>query len=421
MNLSSSNEQPDVAVIGGGCAGMAAALSAVREGAQSVSIFERSPALGGVLRQCIHNGFGVHRFHEDLTGVEYASRFIDQVGSSPISCHTATTVLGLSRDRVLTSVNAAEGLCSCRAKAVVLATGCRERPRGALLIPGTRPAGVLTAGAAQRYMNLEGVLVGRRIVILGSGDIGLIMARQFVLEGAEVLAVAEVMPYSGGLVRNIVQCLDDFGIPLWYNTTVTAIEGEKRLSAVVLSHVDGRRRPIPGTQQRIECDTLVLSVGLIPENEVAQQAGIPLAAATGGALVDDALQTDVPGIFACGNALHVHDLVDFVTDESERAGRNAALFARAGLGAGTQVQTFTVCDGPGVRGAVPQRIRADGADPVSIQFRPAEKRAKSTVSALCGGQRVHQKQFPVLSPGEMCSITLPRKAICGDITIQVEP
>lgn len=409
-------QEADVAVIGGGCAGMAAALAAKEAGAERIIVLERSAALGGVLRQCIHNGFGIHRFQEDLTGVEYAARFLTAMEREGILSLTETAVLSLRADRTVTAVNR-EGLLTIEAKAVVVAAGCRERPRGALLIPGSRPAGVITAGAAQRYLNLEGYLVGRRIVILGSGDIGLIMARQFVLEGAEVLAVAELQPYSSGLTRNIVQCVEDFNIPLYYNTTVTEIQGEGRLTGVVLSAVGPDRRPLPGTERLIPCDTLVLSVGLIPENELLYAAGAPMDSATGGAVVDDTLQTGLAGVFACGNALHVHDLVDFVTDESERAGRAAARFVQGAL---PVRETIPLSAGRGVRGLVPQRLGQGGTGTVHLQFRPAARYTDCTVVVRAGGEVVKRRRQTVLTPGEMCEIKVERTSLQGDITVEVE-
>lgn len=415
-----NKEHIDIAVIGGGCAGLSAALAAQESGAQNIVIFERSPYLGGVLQQCIHNGFGIHRFGEDLTGTQYARKLTDGVADTNIRCNTETIVLGISKDRVVTAMNRHDGLNEYEAGAVIIATGCRERARGALLIPGSRPAGVITAGTAQRYMNIDGFLVGKRIVILGSGDIGLIMARQFVLEGAQVIAIAEMMPYSGGLMRNIVQCVEDFDIPLYYNTTVTRIVGEKRVEGLYLAEVDGRRVPIPSTERFVACDTLVLSVGLIPENELAYDSGIAMTPVTGGPIVDDALQTAAEGIFSCGNALHVHDLVDFVSMESERAGRSAAQYA-AGARIRNPVGFVQVEDGAGVRGVVPQRIRLDaGEDTVKLQFRPDAKYYDRRVAVYSGGTRIAQKKYRVLTPGEMCEIPISRADICGDIRVQME-
>ena len=414
-----NREHIDIAVIGGGCAGLSSALAARESGAENIVIFERNPYLGGVLRQCIHNGFGIHHFGDDLTGTQYACRLTDSVAETDIRCNTDTIVLGISKDRVVAAMSRQDGLKEYAAGAVVIATGCRERSRGALLIPGSRPAGIVTAGTAQRYMNIDGYLVGKRIMILGSGDIGLIMARQFVLECAQVIAVAEVMPYSGGLMRNIVQCVEDFNIPMYYNTTVTRIAGEKRVSGVYLAEVDECRRPVLSSERFVACDTLVLSVGLIPENELAEDTGITLSPATGGPVVDDTLETTAEGIFACGNALHVHDLVDFVSMESERAGRSAALYAS---GHTTHYSEFVhVEDGPGVRGVVPQHIKLHAADDtVTLQFRPTDKYYNRSVAVYSGGTRIAQKKYRVLTPGEMCEIPISRADINGAIRVQTE-
>ena len=315
----------ELLIIGGGCAGMAAALAAKGHGIRDVLILERSPAMGGVLHQCIHNGFGIHTFGEDLTGTEFGARYIRLVREAGIECLTGTIALEVRKDRSVLAMRRGE-LITISAGAVILATGCRERSRGALSIPGTRPAGVVTAGTAQRYLNLEGYLVGRRIVILGSGDIGLIMARQFVLAGARVLEIAEIMPKSGGLPRNLVQCVEDFDIPLSFHTTVTRIFGRSRVEAVELSSVDESRKPVPGTERRIECDTLMLSVGLIPENELAYEAGIALDKKTGGPVVDERYMTEMEGVFSCGNSLFVHDLVDNVALEGKKVGEYAAAY-----------------------------------------------------------------------------------------------
>ena len=406
----------DVLVIGGGCAGMAAALSAREQGAEKVVILERSVALGGVLRQCIHDGFGMHRFGEGLTGPEYARRFSARVEESDIAVFTDTIVMELGADRRVLAMNR-EGLLDFRPGAVIIATGCRERSRGALLIPGSRPAGVMTAGTAQRYMNLEGYLVGKKVVILGSGDIGLIMARQFVLEGAEVLAVAELQPYSSGLTRNIVQCIEDFDIPLYFNTTVTGIQGRERLEGVYLSEVDEKRRPKKETERFIPCDSLILSVGLIPENELAVQTGMEMDPATGGAVVDDSLQTSIPGIFACGNALHVHDLVDFVTEESEAAGRNAALWLQ---GKAQEGDVLSVQAGDGVRGLVPQKLQSGSEGEITLQFRPADKYVNRSVAVYADGECIARKKHMVLTPGEMCSVRVQRALLKGLVKVQVE-
>ncbi|MBE0601561.1 MAG: FAD-dependent oxidoreductase [Firmicutes bacterium] len=410
--------QTDLAVIGGGCAGMAGALSAKKHGVRDVLIIERSPYLGGVLHQCIHNGFGVYQFHEDLTGTEFADQYLRQVAAEAIAMMRQSLVLDITADHTVTVMNR-EGMIEVEAKAILLATGCRERPRGALLIPGSRPSGIFTAGTAQRYMNLEGFLVGRRIVILGSGDIGLIMARQFILEGAQVLAVAEIQPYSTGLTRNIVQCLQDYDIPIYYNTTVTQIKGSKRLTGVTLAKTDERRNPIPGTERDIACDTLILSVGLIPENELAYQAGIPLDPVTGGAIVDDRFQTAVPGIFAAGNALHVHDLADFVTAESEEAGRHIASYILQKPI--TEIAKVPVIGGPAVLGVVPQQIAAGAEGTVCLRFRPAGQYINCKTAVYSGETLIAQKRNPVVTPGEMCEIMIDRSLVNGPVRVQVEP
>lgn len=350
----------DVVVIGGGPAGLAAAIEAKKNDVKSVLVIDRDRELGGILRQCIHNGFGLHIFKEELTGPEYAERFINELKSLGIMYMLDTMVLDISENKIVTMVNAKEGIAAIQAKAVVLAMGCRERTRGALNIPGTRPAGIFTAGAAQRFVNMEGYMVGKRIVILGSGDIGLIMARRLTLEGAEVQAVVELMAFSGGLVRNIVQCLDDYGIPLYLSHTVTEIRGKHRVEGITVAQVDKDRRPIPGTEMEFECDTLLLSVGLIPENELSKSAGVKLDPVTGGPLVNESMETSIKGIFACGNVVHVHDLVDFVTEESRRAGRSAAKHVKNQLK--HEDNSIWIKPGKGVRYIVPQSVTVDNID-----------------------------------------------------------
>jgi len=406
----------DVLVIGGGPAGLAAAIAAREAGCENLQLLEREAALGGILKQCIHNGFGLHVFKEELTGPEYAQRFIDQVKALGIPAQCGTMVLDVTRDRMVTAVSAEHGLQTFRAKAVVLAMGCRERPRGALMIPGWRPAGVFTAGTAQRLMNIEGWMPGRRVVILGSGDIGLIMARRMTFEGAKVLACVELMPYSSGLTRNVVQCLDDYGIPLLLSHTVVDIHGRERVEGVTVAQVDAQRKPVPGTEQRFDCDTLLLSVGLIPENELSRAAGVGLSLATSGPTVDESLQTDVPGVFACGNVLHVHDLVDHVTLESRRAGERAAAYAgtlnaEANETGGTAaaLSVMQVRDGVGVRGAVPQAICvAHVTSDVSLMFRPTAVFKDAAVVVRIDGEEVLRKKCRILTPGEMVSLTLTK-------------
>jgi NADPH-dependent 2,4-dienoyl-CoA reductase/sulfur reductase-like enzyme len=394
----------ELIVVGGGPAGLAAALAARKNGLSDILIVERDAFLGGILNQCIHSGFGLHRFGEELSGPEYAQRFIDEVEKTDIEVLTDAMVLSVTPQKQVHLVCPHTGYLCLQADAIVLAMGCRERTRGAISIPGTRPAGVLTAGAAQRYINIEGYMVGKRVVILGSGDIGLIMARRMTLEGAKVLACVEVMPYSGGLTRNKVQCLDDFGIPLYLSHTITQIHGRGRVSGVTVSRVDENRCPIPGTQMEFDCDTVLLSVGLIPENELSRQAGVPLDAATNGAVVDETLQTGVPGVFACGNVLHVHDLVDYVSEEAERAGRAAAAFVRGERADGAVLEIHA---GQNVGYAVPQRVHAD-ADGVQVFFRVRRVFDKSRIEVTSGDTLIASFNRPYMAPGEMERITIPR-------------
>ena len=421
----------ELVVIGGGAAGMAAAVSAYKNGVRDILILERNSALGGVLQQCIHNGFGLHRFREDLTGVEFAARYADMVEELEIPYLLNTFVIELSPDRTVTAVSPVEGLMEIRAKAIVLAMGCRERSRNALLIPGARGAGIMTAGTAQRYLNIDGYLPGRRIVIVGSGDIGLIMARQFVLEGCEVAAVVEIMPYSGGLPRNMKQCIEDFDIPVYYNSVISEVRGKERVSSVLVGKVDENRRLIPGTEFEIPCDTLLISAGLIPENELTESAGITMSRATKGAQVTEDLQTSIPGIFSCGNVLHVHDLVDFVSEEGEEAGRNAAawLLAQketASKEAAAGDSCIGVLSGSGVGGIVPQTVKRDTPlSEVHFMFRPRARYRDAVITAsavekntaAAGGQTgqdrriLTQKRFLALTPGEMCKITIPAEKL----------
>jgi len=415
----------DVLVVGAGPAGLAAAIAAREAGADSLLVLEREPEMGGILKQCIHNGFGLHRFKEELTGPEYARRDIDRVKELGIEVRLGTTVLQVTDSRRVTAISRDKGVQVFEAGAVVLAMGCRERPRGALAIPGTRCAGIFSAGTAQKFVNLEGYMPGRRVVILGSGDIGLIMARRMTLQGAKVLACVEIMPYSSGLNRNIVQCLHDYDIPLLLNHTVVDIQGRERLTGVTVAKVDEHRQPIAGTETHYDCDTLLLSVGLIPENELTKQAGVTLSPATQGAVVDDSLQTDISGIFACGNVLHVHDLVDFVSEESFKAGKAAADFAKGTL---RKERTAAVADGDGVRGAVPQRIRLPeaGETPAAVQvmFRPACVYENATVRVLDGDREIYKVKKRILAPGEMADITLKPEliqALSGEtVTVRID-
>lgn len=410
----------DLVVLGGGSAGLSAAIEARKQGIRDVLILERSPYLGGILRQCIHNGFGIHKYKEDLTGVEFAKRIADEARTLDIPCICETFALDITPKKVITAMNPRHGLFQIRAKAIVLAMGCRERSRGALMIPGSRCAGVITAGTAQRYLNLEGYLSGKKLVILGSGDIGLIMARQFTVEGAKVERVVEIMPYSSGLARNISQCLEDFDIPISYNSTVTQIKGHARVQSVIVSQVDQNRRPIPGTEFEITCDTLLISAGLIPENELSKAAGIALSPATKGAVVDDVLMTSLPGVFACGNVLHVHDLVDHVSAEGARAGANAAQYLRGQI---PTCDIIPVENGFGVNGAVPQTVRKEGGNTVEFMFRPGDKYQSCRICVDVDGICVKQYKRPVLTPGEMCSVSIDRSALVQareKITVRVE-
>lgn len=416
-----TEKKVDILIIGAGPAGLAAAISARENGIESILIIEREKEPGGILRQCIHNGFGLHRFKEELTGPEYAQRDIDHAAELKIPIECSTTVLSVSPDRVVTCVSAAKGLQVIRAGAVILAMGCRERPRGALCTPGARGSGIYSAGTAQRFVNLEGYMPGKRVVILGSGDIGLIMARRMTLQGAKVLACVEIMPYSSGLNRNIVQCLQDYNIPLYLSHTVTEIHGRERLEGVTVAKVDERRNPVPGTEIRFDCDTLLLSCGLIPENELSSGAGVTLSPATSGAVVDESFETSVPGIFACGNVLHVHDLVDHVSNESFLAGAAAARYIRNGR---QDTPLVRVLDGDGVRGTVPQLIRKNADLPVNLMFRPSAVFRNSAAVVECGGQEILRKKAMIYTPGEMALLTLKPEQIRDlpddAITVRIE-
>ncbi len=399
----------DVVVIGGGPAGLAAATSAKENGAEKVLVIERDARLGGILNQCIHNGFGLITFKEELTGPEYAARFAKLAQEAAVDFKLDTMVVDVSSDLLVTCVSEACGMEFIQARAVVLAMGCRERPAGALGIPGFRPAGVYTAGTAQHLVNIEGYMPGRKVVILGSGDIGLIMARRMTLEGAEVSCVAELMPFSGGLKRNIVQCLDDFGIPLLLSHTVTRIEGKDRVEAVTLSQVDGHGKPIPGTEVTYPCDTLLLSVGLLPENELSRGCGVELSPVTRGPVVNESLETSVPGVFACGNVLHVHDLVDYVTQEATFAGKSAAEYAAGGAAvAGDGEIPIVTCDG--VRYSVPQSVCPERMpEKLTLRMRVGGVFEDRWLEVWAGEKLVARKRRPILVPGEMEEITLKRE------------
>lgn len=415
----------DIVIIGGGPAGLAAAVAARDNGIESILILERDKELGGILNQCIHNGFGLHTFKEELTGPEYAARFEEQVYERKIEYKLNTMVMDISRDKVVTAMNREEGLFEIQAKAVILAMGCRERSRGALNIPGYRPAGIYCAGTAQRLVNMEGFMPGREVVILGSGDIGLIMARRMTLEGAKVKVVAELMPYSGGLKRNIVQCLDDYGIPLKLSHTVVDIRGKERLEGITLAAVDGKGKPIPGTEEDYTCDTLLLSVGLIPENELSGGMGVEMNRVTSGPVVNESLETNIEGVFACGNVLHVHDLVDFVSEEAAAAGKNAARYVKDGRrsGTGPEIELSAV---DGVRYTVPCTIHPDRMEDTQIvRFRVGNVYKNCYIGVYFDDEQVMHRKRPVMAPGEMEEIKLQKEKLMlhpglKKITIKVE-
>lgn len=400
-------EMYDVVIVGGGPGGLSAAYSAYRNGAKKILVLERDRELGGILQQCIHNGFGLHHFHAELTGPGYAGRCIDLVKDKPeIETMTDTMVLDVSQDKVVTAVNPQQGLFTVRGRTVILTMGCRERTRGAIRTAGERPAGVFTAGAAQRMVNMEGYLPGKKIVILGSGDIGLIMARRMTLEGCKVQAVCEICPYSNGLTRNMVQCLYDFDIPLYLSHTILKIKGRDRVEGVTVAKVDARMRPIPGTEFDIDCDTLLLSVGLIPENELSRAAGVEIAPFTNGPKVDQHRQTSLPGIYAAGNVVHVHDLVDFVSDEADIAGKFAALDAQGRLE--PVVSTVAVKPVDGVRTCVPQVLHLPREGEATRLFmRVGAPARKVTLEVKCGGEVLVKRLFPVVKPSEMITLDIP--------------
>ncbi len=408
----------DIVIVGGGPAGMAAAVAAYDAGCTDVVILDREPQLGGILMQCIHNGFGLHKLGQELTGPEYAAVYEQKVRSRNITVYAETTVTAVSPEKVVTAQNR-QGILKIQAKAVILAMGCRERSRGALNICGSRPSGVYSAGTAQKLVNCMGYQVGKKVVILGSGDIGLIMARRMSYEGAKVEAVCEVMPYSGGLTRNIVQCLEDFGIPLYLSTTVVQIHGKERLEGVTIAQVDDKRQPIEETKRYIPCDTLLLSVGLIPENELTRAAGIPIDPITNGALVDENCQTNIPGIFACGNVLQVHDLVDYVSEEAERAGLGAVKYVKGCENAARSIETKA---GYGVRYVLPQTIKTSDED-VSLFLRVTQPFGKVKFTVSDGENILSVAKKLKAAPGEMEKLTIKASAlkdVTGPITVSLE-
>ena len=416
----------ELIVIGAGPAGLSAALEAWNKGLRKILVVERAKEAGGILMQCIHNGFGLHYFKEELTGPEYAGRFVEMVKNTGIEIKLDTMVLEITQERQVHTVNTQDGYCIYDAKSIVLAMGCRERTRGAIGTPGTRPAGIFTAGTAQRLLNCEGFMVGKRVLILGSGDIGLIMARRMTLEGAKVLACVEIMPYSGGLTRNIVQCLEDFNIPLYLGHSIVDIKGDKRVEKAVVMKLDENRKPIPGTEMEFDVDTILLSVGLIPENELTQKAEISMDMRTKGAVVFENRETSLPGVFACGNAVHVHDLVDFVTEEGQIAGRGAAEFVLNGRKGDDSDDVVELVNGNDVGYTVPQKIRKnsfEGKVGVYFRVRSVHKEA-ALITVKSGDREIYSVKRMHLAPGEMERIDLTPAMlsdVSGQITVSVEP
>ncbi|AST58148.1 FAD-dependent pyridine nucleotide-disulfide oxidoreductase [Thermoanaerobacterium thermosaccharolyticum] len=416
----------DIVIVGAGPAGLGAAVEAYEKGVKDILIIERDSHPGGILQQCIHNGFGLIEFKEELSGPEYAERFIEKVKRYGIKIMLDTMVLNITSDKIVKAVNQENGVMEIKAKAVILAMGCRERPRGAISIPGTRPAGIFTAGTAQRYVNMEGYMPGKEIVILGSGDIGLIMARRFTLEGAKVKAVVELMPYSSGLTRNIVQCLEDFGIPLLLSHTVIEIHGKDRVEGVTIAQVDANRKPILKTAKYISCDTLILSVGLIPENELSKSAGVVLDPVTGGPIVNESMETNIPGIFACGNVLQVHGLVDNVTKESRLAADSAVKYIKGLLK--QEGKFINAKAGSGIRYVVPQKVNYENIDDkVKFHMRPIDVFKNAYINVKSGGREIMRRKMQRLTPGEMILIEIKKDKFLDndlhpvdDITFEVE-
>ena len=411
----------DLIVVGGGPAGLAAAYEAYNDGVKNILIIERDNELGGILNQCIHNGFGLHTFKEELTGPEYAQRFINMLEDTDVEVKLGTMVLDIDKDKNVHAINPEEGYITLKGKAIILAMGCRERTRGAINIPGDRPSGVFTAGAAQRYINMEGYMPGKKVLILGSGDIGLIMARRMTLEGAKVEGVVELMPYSNGLNRNIVQCLKDYDIPLFLSHTVVDIVGKERLEKVIIAEVDENRRPIKGTEKEFDVDTLLLSVGLIPENELSTKAGIEKDRRTNGLVVSESMETSIDGIFACGNVVHVHDLVDFVTQESKHAGKSAAKYIKNELNKGNDIK---IINGQNVNYTVPQRVNVDAIDgSMTVFMRVNNIYHDKALVVREGDKEIASFKRQHLAPSEMEKIILPKKLLEGvksDLTISLE-